>query len=704
MLRNYLTVAIRNLIRHKAYTFINIAGLAIGMASCALILLYIQHELSYDDFHSKGDRIYRVWRETQNEHGNTTFNPGISGPFAPALKKDFPEVEDVVRLGAIDETYVKYGEKIHHHARGAIWLGDPTFLSVFDFPLVKGDRETALEEPFSMVMTHKTAQRYFGNKDPIGQVIPIESNTHPGDYTVTGVIQMPENSSMQFDMIFSLKTPTSNTWFQENKTEWQPLNNIRPSQAVIALRRGENAKSLETKLPAFMEQHMGKDIREKNTYRLQPLNRIHLYTQVDYKSRSGFEGAALVYGDMNTIYLFSAIAGSIILIACINFMNLATARSTSRAKEVGLRKVSGAYRFQLIQQFLGEAILLTVLAFVLALGMVELTLPKFSTFVGKELMVERNIYHLLTIPGLVALVGLLAGSYPAFFLSAFEPVAVLKGHSKTGKKGTRLRKGLVVLQFTMSIVLIIGTVMIYRQLNYIQSRKLGFDEEYMVRMPIFIRDRAKKTDERTYLIHRYQTIKQAFLEHPNILAATAYRMPMGTWGGISRKVKTESGETFEMLFQDADETFLNTFGIDLIAGRNISDTRPEKDGRQYDLLMNEAAVKQLGWSQPLGKRLPFGRTGNGTLIGIMKDFHSQSLHQEIRPLIITNKRALFRYMAVKIQSENISETIAFLGETWKEFLPDRPFDFVFVDESLNQLYNEDQKVGQLVGRCCAYVS
>ena len=214
----------------------------------------------------------------------------------------------------------------------------------------------------------------------------------------------------------------------------------------------------------------------------------------------------------------------------------------------------------------------------------------------------------------------------------------------------------------------------------------------------------KKTDERTYLIHRYQTIKQAFLEHPNILAATAYRMPMGTWGGISRKVKTESGETFEMLFQDADETFLNTFGIDLIAGRNISDTRPEKDGRQYDLLMNEAAVKQLGWSQPLGKRLPFGRTGNGTVIGIMKDFHSQSLHQEIRPLIITNKRALFRYMAVKIQSENISETIAFLGETWKEFLPDRPFDFVFVDESLNQLYNEDQKVGQLVGRCCAYVS
>jgi putative ABC transport system permease protein len=364
---------------------------------------------------------------------------------------------------------------------------------------------------------------------------------------------------------------------------------------------------------------------------------------------------------------------------------------------VGLRKVSGAYRFQLIQQFLGEAMLLSLMAFVLALGIVELTLPKFSAFVGKDLMPERNIYHLVAVPGLVALVGLFAGSYPAFFLSGFEPVTVLKGHLKTGAKGARLRKGLVVFQFAMSILLIIGTVMIYRQLNYIQNRSLGFDKEQMIRMPILRADRLRKTDRNTILVHKSQTVKQAFLAHPNVLSATAYRSRIGEQGGAARTVKLENGDTYEMLFQESDETFLDTFGIDLIAGRNISDTRFEPNGTQFDLLINEAAVKQLGWSQPLGKQLRYGAKTGGTVIGVIKNYHSKSLHQELKPLIIVNKSMLLNHITVKVQSKNMPETLAFLEKTWKEFLPDRPFEFQFVDESLNQLYAEDQKAGQLVG-------
>ncbi|MFT5369589.1 MAG: putative ABC transport system permease protein [Candidatus Latescibacterota bacterium] len=696
MLRNYLTIAIRNLSRFKVYAIINIAGLAIGMASCALILLYVQHELSYDRFHTKGDRMYRVLRETRDDNGNATFDQGISGPFAPTIKKDFQEIEEAVRLSSLFSTWVKYNEKSYHHSFGNICFTDPNFLDVFDFTLIKGNRETALDEPFSMVMSEETAKQYFGNNDPIGKVISLESQTRPGDYTVTGVIQIPKNSSVQFDMIFSINTPTPNTWWQDQMIEWQPMGSIRPCAALIVLRKGVDAKSFENKLPAFMEQYMGKEIREKNTYHLQPLNRLHLYTNLDYGIIEAWAGFN-VYGNIHTIYLFSAIAASIMLIACVNFMNLSTARSTSRAKEVGLRKVSGAYRFQLIQQFLGEAMLLSLIAFVLALGIVELTLPKFSAFVGKDLMPERNIYHLVAIPGLVALIGLFAGSYPGFFLSGFEPVTVLKGHLKTGAKGARLRKGLVVFQFAMSILLIIGTVMIYRQLNYIQNRALGFDKEQMIRMPILRADRIRKTDESTFLVHRYQTVKQAFLAHPNVLSATAYRLTIGGQGGVARTVKLENGDTYEMVFQESDETFLDTFGIDLIEGRNFSDTRFEPNGTQFDLLINEAAVKQLGWSQPLGKQLRFGALFGGTVIGVIKNYHSKSLHQALKPLIIVNKSRLLDHITVKVQSKNMPETLAFLEKTWKEFLPDRPFEFQFVDESLNQLYAEDQKAGQMVG-------
>jgi putative ABC transport system permease protein len=318
-------------------------------------------------------------------------------------------------------------------------------------------------------------------------------------------------------------------------------------------------------------------------------------------------------------------------------MNLSTARSASRAKEVGLRKVSGAFRFQLIQQFLGEAALLSFLSFLLALGMVELALPRFSAIVGRNLSFDRSGIHLLWMLGFVGLVGLLAGSYPAFFLSAFEPVVVLKGHLKTGLQGVLLRKGLVVFQFAMSILLIIGTVTVYRQLNYVKNRILGFNKENLIRIPIFHRDRGRKADPNTYLGRRYQAVKQVFLAHPGVLSATAHSMPIGSWdirwreewGGTPRTVKLEGNESYWMLEQIADEDFLQTFKIDLVAGRNLSPIKPGGAARVFECLVNETAIKQFGWENPIGKKIR-GELYVGTVVGVVKDFHSQSLRQKIR--------------------------------------------------------------------------
>ena len=489
MFKNYFTIAIRNIARHKVYSFINIAGLAIGMACCALILLYVQHELSYNTFHTKSDRMYQVVRETKNENGKTIFSMGLSGPFAPALLKDFPEVETAVRVFSGGGFWAQSGDQQFQHPREQgsppLWFVESHFLTIFDFPLVKGDRETALRDPYSLVLSEKTAQRYFGSQDPIGKTITITTGRFPGDFTVTGVAHVPENSSFQFDMLSPLYPNTSqDTWIKAQWQNWQPTYMKREINVFIVLREGVDPTLLETKLPDFMERYMGKETRGKNAYHLHPLKRIYLFTRVDYPGEL-INHWNLIRADVQTVYLFSAIAFLILLIACVNFMNLSTARSANRAKEVGLRKVSGAYRLQLMQQFLGEAVLLSFVAFVLAMGLVELTVPKFSAFIGKNLMIERSLYHLLILPGLVTLVGLIAGIYPALFLSAFEPVAVLKGSLKTGLKGVLLRRGLVVFQFAMSILLIIGTATVYRQLNYMRNKNLGFQQDHLIQLPIF---------------------------------------------------------------------------------------------------------------------------------------------------------------------------------------------------------------------------
>ena len=440
-----------------------------------------------------------------------------------------------------------------------------------------------------------------------------------------------------------------------------------------------------------MERHMGQEVRMYNTYHLQPLSRIHLYKNQDYDKidvNSGFLDFA--YSDIQNVHLFSAIAFFILLIACVNFMNLSTARSTNRAKEIGVRKVIGAHRSQLVRQFLSESMLLSFLALLLAAGLVGVIVPYFNAFLGIHLSLSDNVYGLLGVLGSMIFVGLLAGTYPACFLSAFKPIEALKGRLKMGSTRDGFRKGLVVFQFAMTILLIIGTTMIYRQLEYMQDKKLGFNKAHLIRMPIFRQDRSRGSHPQTSLTARYKIVKEAFLAHPNVVSATAVRVEMGIKGGVLREIKLENGQVYQALTQESDPDFLKTFEIDLIAGQSFF--TDQSDVGQAQFILNETALKQFGLSDPIGKRV-----GIGTVVGVMKDFHGRSLHEEIRPMILRNLTRNLNFLTIRVKGDNLSETVAFMQQTWEQFLPDRPFEFAFVDESLNAMYKTEMKIGQIAG-------
>lgn len=692
LLKNYFKVAFRNIFKHKVYSAINISGLAIGMTCCALILLYVQHELSYDNFHSKNDQIYRVLRKTTNDDGTIAIGSGISGPFAPALLQDFPEVEDVVRVTSTVATFVQSGDNLFKHHYEDVLTAESNFLNIFDFEMISGDRETALRDPKSVIMSQETAQQYFGAENPVGKIITLTDGRLPGDYTVTGVVHVPEQSSLQFKMMCSLY-PTNNQqgWSDFYLTNWLRTNSYRPMGIFVVLQKNADIKAIEAKFPDLIAKYSTQPLQNRNTYHLQPLNRIHLH------SEQNLSGIAMVYGDIQRVYLFSAIAFLIMLIACVNFMNLATARSTNRAKEIGMRKVSGAHRSQIIRQFLGEAILLSSLSFALAFILVELTLPSFGEFVGKNLIPKTNLYHLLALPVLVIFVGIVSGIYPAFFLSAFEPIVALKGSLKAGTKGTLLRRGLVVFQFSISILLIISTTMVYRQLDFMQGKNLGFQKEHLINMNLFWNDMQIKRSgpDSLHLSNRYNTVKEAFLTHPNVLKATAYHAPMGTLGGQQMDMRTEPNKTFQVMFQWTDEDFIETLDIDLLAGRSFH--KNEMGNNNFKVLVNESAVKLFDWQDPVGKHLTIGDSTTATVVGVMKDFHYQSLYENIKPLAIWNFSGGYWELTVRVKNQDIPETLEFLEQTWNQFLPNRPFEFRFMDEDLDQLYREDVKVGQLVG-------
>ena len=695
MFRNYLIIALRNLKRQKTFSAINILGLAIGLGTCILIVLYIQDELSFDSWHAKGDRIYRVMRETK-AGGQSNYLPDTSGALAGALERDFPEVEKAVRVW-IDFIDVSLGEK---EFPLSICIADPELFEIFDFPFVRGNLETAFLNPNAIAITESAAKRLFGDEDPIGKTITSESKHHGGERTITAIIKdVPRNSTLsrygETDYIDYIGTGSfSSEGAKYLWEDWIPTDGWRPVNTYVLLREGADPKALSAKLPEFMNRYMGAEIARTNAYHLQPLNRIYLYSRQDYNLDW--------YGDIDRVYQFGAIAVLVLAIGCINFTNLTTAQSARRAHEVGLRKVSGAYRSQLMGQFLGESVLTALVALVLALSAVELVLPEFNAFFFKQIELNLSSDPLLVISliGIAVFVGLLAGVYPAFFLSAYEPTETLKGAFRAGSRGQWIRRGLVVAQFAISITLIASTGVIYQQLDYIKNKHLGLNMEQMVLMPIFVLDQETKLDPGQKLAARYATVKEAFLAHPNALEATAYRWRVGWSGGIIRTIRAEGheGTDWRMPLLEVDEDYLDVFQIELVEGRKFDPIAFPTDMSKA-FIINETAVARLGWDDPIGKSFEWvdrERNRKGTVVGVVKDFHYGPLQEEIGPVALTLRHQQFYSLGVRVKAEGMEETLAFFEKTWKRFAPaDQPFEYLMWDQQFEYMYSAEQRAQAL---------
>jgi putative ABC transport system permease protein len=674
MFKNYLKIAFRNISQHKGYSFINIFGLAVGLAALVLILLYVQYEFSFDRYHEKADQIYRIaikWGEFFGE--DTTESVLTPMPLAPTLKAEFPEVLSAVRVQSYGETAVSYGEKNFLEKR--FFFADPDILKIFSFPLLQGDPETALKDPNSIVLSGRMAKKYFGSENPLGKVLVCNGQD---PLKVTGVMKdIPANSHFVMDFVIPFEFLQARTRF----TKWVTFSYL----TYLLLRKDADLQALAGKFTALLGKHWkeveGTDWAAKNSVFLQPLSKIHLYSHCDHDIAAN--------SDIKYIYLFSAIALLILVMSCINYMNLTTARSARRSREVGLRKVVGAKRKQLIRQFLGESLVLTFIALILAVIMVEISLPAFNSFIERDLSLNlpKNAMALL---GIFVLVGLLAGSYPALAISSFKPVTVIKGKFSSGPTGSALRNFLVVTQFTVSIILLVCTFVVQNQLSFIKNANVGYTKDQVVVVKI--------RDEET--VNKMTAIKSVLLQHPDILSVSfsnALPNEMNMKQSVSWPGKPENVKALMFaLFVDYD--FIDLYGIKIIKGRNFSrDFPPDKQGVY---LLNESAVKSLGWEEPIGRDFS-GESElelRGKIVGIVKDFHLLSFYNKIEPLYLYLKPGMYsQYISVKIRGNNIPGTIKFLEKNMKTFSPAYPFEYSFFDDIFASVYRAEQKLGDAFG-------
>jgi len=713
MFQNYLKIALRNLRRHKGYTLINIAGLAIGMACCIAVLLFVQDEVRYDSYHELGDRIYRITSRavlmSTGEDDLVADSPFLWGP---AMTREYPEIADYVRFSPATQPSnpweIRFGETAFSESR--ILYADPSVFGIFSWPLRQGNAEHALAQPQSIVLSESMARKYFGQENPVGKILLVDPKrrdrsgrlTHETlDYKVTGVMKdIPRRSHFTAD--FLLAFVDLNEVYGEDVTTGNVLNpgwwRWRFAQTYLMLREGADPAALETKFSAFLDRNVHEASKARGFYYkpfLQPLPEIFL--------GGNFAGQLVPVGDKDNLYLFSIVAFFVLLIGCINFMNLSTARATQRAKEVGIRKVVGAYRRQLIKQFLGESMLLSLIALLLALGLVEIILPLFYQYLGKTFVREAADIVPLTfgIAGIGLFVSLVAGSYPAFFLSRLKPVTILGGEMSAKAKGQWLRKGLVIFQFGLSAILIVATVTVFNQLSFMRNYRLGFDQEQVLVLP-------PKLSQS--LAPDYEALKHELKKYPGIVeVTTASGLPGFDAGGELYGKEGAPGEDAIVLSEYAvDYNFIDMLGLELFAGRNFSREMTTDAGgrdssgrlRELALVVNEETVKQFGWKSPeaaLGQRIvrdPKAVDYVGTIIGVVRNFHFQSLRQPMSPLVLSVLPG-FNFVAVKVQTENLTETIAFIRQTAARFAPEVPLDGSFLDENFAALYQAEEKIGEI---------
>jgi putative ABC transport system permease protein len=674
MIWNYLKIAIRSLQRHPGYSFINVTGLAVGIACCLLMLLFVRDELSYDDYHDRGDRIFRV---VKGDNANT---PEL---WAPALEVEFSEVESAARLmGGFGRALVFNGDERQPEPNGL--YADATALSVFSWPLTSGNSANALALPFSIVLTESMAERYFGDDDPTGKVMRIggiSNDAATRDYSVTGVIaDVPRRSHVSFDYLISFATVEA---LNESGRWGTPLSWTNPmAKTYLLLRSPVNAEQVASRLPDFFAHHIDDPQYTFDDARLQSIGTIHLHSNLN----SEFEpGGGIIY-----VYLFSTLALFLLTIASINFMNLATARSEQRAGEVGVRKVLGAGRSQLIRQFIGESVVLTLVALGVAIVLLFVLLPMFNMIVGRSLSVGELVdaRAILLFGGVALGVGILTGCYPALVLSSFSPARALKGATKSGRGSIRVRRVLVVFQFAVSIILMIGTATIYRQLHFLQNKDLGFDDDQVVVLRI---------GHSPALSSSIASVKQEILQHSGVVAATAsHSIPSQFLNGFRyRKEGAPESERIALRDVSVDHDFVDAFGMELVRGRTFA---ADLASDSTAFILNEAAARAFDWTpdEALGQQITwdFSMGFTGPVVGVVKDFHFGSAHDAIPPIVFHISRFGSNFLAARIRPEDVSGTLARLEETWKQFEPDYPFEYFFVDQEFAQFYETEARMAR----------
>ena len=687
MLKNFIRTALRSLGRDRYYSLINILGLAIGLTVTIFIILFIYDELTFDRSHVLNDRIYRLESDFTLDNKNHKFAV-TQIPLAPTLKDEYPEIDEFVRCLPIGTLYLKYGDR--DFQEDSIYYADSTFFKVFTHHFIYGDPNTALVRPNTMVVTKTFANRYFGDKDPVGESVTTLENQI---LQITGVIEdLPGNVHLKFNGLISASTFAEQVGADRfNDRSAVSFWNINLYSYVL-VHEGSNINNVLDKFPAFYDKYMkevGDQIRGSFSLMVTPLGDVHLDPmKLDYD---------LPKGNRSTVYIFALAAVFILLIACINYMNMATARSARRAKEVGLRKVTGAHKHMLISQFLGESVVIAILSFIISVILVKLLLPVFNDLSAKQLS-----FGILSATGLFSgsfiiavIVGLLAGSYPAFFLSAFDPVTVLKGAPEKSRGKAYLRKGLVLVQFSISVFMIIGTMAVAGQLKFIRTTDLGFDKDNIILMTV--RD--------TTLRKSYESFKKELLTNPDILAASVSSSSPGNFLGIQvARMEGDSGIMIEKAINNyfIDYDYLPMMGIKIVEGRDYEKERGTDASKAF--IINETAVRELGWSgAPLGKRFQWGINLDGTagrdgeITGVFRDFHYGSLHNKIEPLVLllAGDTRFLPLLNIRTSGKNKQGVLDFIDLKRKEFGDQYPLDYIYLNDALDKYYQEDAIIGKI---------
>lgn len=668
MFKNLIKTAIRNIFKDFGYSSLNILGLTLGIASALFLIIYISNELSYDRYHEKGDRIYRVASHiTETDDDFTWIRAQI--PFAPQVVQDYPEVEAAVRFIDSGRELYKYEDKEFYEE--SFYYADSNLFDVFTYKFINGDPSTALLEPNSLVLTETVAAKYFGKEDPLGKALVAGDQS----YKITGIIKdVPRNSHFRFDGLISRSTLPAEIGSWGNFGVY----------TYILLPKNVDYKVFESKIQEMYDKYMAEIFERlgiKIEYQLMRITDIHL--------KSTSQGEPEPTGSYAYVMIFAIVALFLILIATMNYMNLATARSTKRAREVGLRKVVGSHRGSLITQFLTESTVLTFISVVLSIVILVVLMPKFNQLAGKSFEIDI-LYSPVVIISLVAIilvVGIFGGSYPAFYLSRFNPVSVLKGEVTKGSSGSTFRKILVVIQFTISVAMIVSTLVVFKQLNYLKTKDLGYDMENVVSLEFSTRE----------MVEKYPVLKQALLENPNIkyVGSTGSRVGEGT-GKIILNVETNDGmQQKGVNLTGIDHDFIETLGIEMKEGRDFQEDMPSDT--LLGVIVNETMAKRFNWDKPLGKKVEMqGRGGQDFLraevVGVMKDFHQTGMYNEIETLLYFY-RINNRLVYIKMNDEDVQGTIRYIESRWNEIFPSSPFEYSFLSDRFNEQFGADEKRG-----------